>query len=160
MQLAYASTEYGAQGATADRAITLATSATTGRGLYVGMTRGRDHNQALVADTDDLAHAISVLEAAIAVDRADIPATTQRRTLAETVPTTRPRPRVQVPDWFHDLRADAQAGVATMPDGGSRNATPNAPLHESELRRLGVICPPRKQRTHRSLSRSRMLGAS
>ncbi len=109
VQLAYASTEYGAQGATADRAITLATGATTGRGLYVGMTRGRDHNQALVADTDDLAHAISVLEAAIAVDRADIPATTQRRTLAETVPTTRPRPRVQVPDWFHDLRADAQA---------------------------------------------------
>ena len=108
VQLAYASTEYGAQGATADRAVTLATGATTGRGLYVGMTRGRDHNQALVADTDDLAHAISVLEAAIAVDRADIPATTQRRTLAEPVPTTRPRPRVQVPDWIHDLRADAQ----------------------------------------------------
>jgi conjugative relaxase-like TrwC/TraI family protein len=107
VQLAYASTEHGAQGDTADRAITLATTATTGRGLYVGMTRGRNHNDALVADTDNLTHAISVLEAAIAVDRADIPATVQRRTLAAAVPRSSPRPRVQIPDWFHDLRSDA-----------------------------------------------------
>ena len=107
VQLAYASTEHGAQGDTADRSITLATTATSGRGLYVGMTRGRNDNLTLVADTADLAHAISVLEAAIAIDRADIPATTQRRTLATTVPRSSPRPRVQVPDWFHDLRADA-----------------------------------------------------
>jgi hypothetical protein len=53
VQLAYASTEYGAQGDTADRSITLATTATSGRGLYVGMTRGRDENLALVADTAD-----------------------------------------------------------------------------------------------------------
>ena len=96
VQLAYASTEHGAQGDTADRANTLATNATTGRGLYVGMTRGRNQNLALVADSDDLAHAISVLEAAIALDRADIPATTQRRTLAATVPRSSPRPRMQV----------------------------------------------------------------
>ena len=107
VQLAYASTEHGAQGDTADRSITLATTATTGRGLYVGMTRGRIENLTLVADTADLAHAISVLEAAIAIDRADIPATTQRRTLAATVPRSSPRPRVQIPDWFDDLRADA-----------------------------------------------------
>jgi hypothetical protein len=107
VQLAYASTEHGAQGDTADRAITLATTATTGRGLYVGMTRGRNHNDALVADTDDLAHAISVLEAAIAVDRADIPATVQRRTLAAAVPRSSTRPRVQIPDWFDELRGDA-----------------------------------------------------
>ncbi len=42
VQLAYATTEHGAQGDTSDRSITLATTATTGRGLYVGMTRGRD----------------------------------------------------------------------------------------------------------------------
>ena len=107
VQLAYASTEHGAQGDTADRAITLATSATTGRGFYVGMTRGRNHNDALVADTDDLAQAISVLEAAIAVDRADIPATTQRRTLAAAVPLSSTRPRAQIPDWFDELRGDA-----------------------------------------------------
>jgi conjugative relaxase-like TrwC/TraI family protein len=108
VQLAYASTEHGAQGDTADRSITLATTATSGRGLYVGMTRGRNDNLTLVADTADLAHAISMLEAAIAIDRADIPATTQRRTLATTVPRSSPRPRVQIPDWFHDLRADAE----------------------------------------------------
>ena len=107
VQLAYASTEHGAQGDTADRSITIATTATSGRGLYVGMTRGRNENLTLVADTADLAHAISVLEAAIAIDRADIPATTQRRTLAGAVPRSSPRPRVQIPDWFHDLRADA-----------------------------------------------------
>ncbi|MGB0112691.1 MAG: MobF family relaxase [Ilumatobacteraceae bacterium] len=108
VQLAYAATEHGAQGDTADRSVTLATTATSGRGLYVGMSRGRNDNLALVADTADLAHAISVLGAAIAIDRADIPATTQRRTLAATVPRSRPRPRVQIPDWFHDLRADAE----------------------------------------------------
>lgn len=108
VQLAYASAEHGAQGDTADRSITLATTATSGRGLYVGMTRGRDSNIALVADTADLGQAIGVLEAAIAVDRADIPATTQRRTLAAAVPRSSPRPRVQIPDWFHDIRAIAE----------------------------------------------------
>jgi hypothetical protein len=109
VQLAYATTEHGAQGETADRSITLATTATTGRGLYVGMTRGRDENVALVVtDTPDLSEAISILEAAIAIDRADIPATTHRRTLAAAVPRSRARPRVQIPDWFDDLRANAE----------------------------------------------------
>ncbi len=122
VQLAYASTEHGAQGDTADRAITLATTATSGRGLYVGMTRGRDENLALVADTADLAQAIGVLETAISIDRADIPATTQRRTLAATVPRTSPRPRVQIPDWFNDLRADAaELARAARCDVAERN---------------------------------------
>ena len=109
VQLAYATTEHGAQGDTADRSITLATTATTGRGLYVGMTRGRDENHALVVtDTPDVAEAISILEAAIAIDRADIPATTHRRTLAEVVPRSGPRPRVQIPEWFDELRATAE----------------------------------------------------
>jgi len=109
VQLAYATTEHGAQGETDDRSITLATTATTGRGLYVGMTRGRDENHALVVtDTPDIAEAISILEAAIAFDRADIPATTHRRTLAETVPKSGPRPRVQIPEWFDELRAMAE----------------------------------------------------
>ncbi len=109
VQLAYATTEHGAQGETADRSITLATTATTGRGLYVGMTRGRDENLALVVtDTPDLAEAISVLEAAIAIDRADIPATTHRRALAAAVPRSGTRPRVEIPDWFDQLRTDAE----------------------------------------------------
>ena len=109
IQLAYATTEHGAQGDTADRSITLATTATTGRGLYVGMTRGRDENHVLVVtDTPDLAEAISILEAAIAIDRADIPATTHRRLLAETAPRSGPQPRVQIPDWFDEFRATAE----------------------------------------------------
>jgi conjugative relaxase-like TrwC/TraI family protein len=109
VQLAYATTEHGAQGETADRSITLATTATTGRGLYVGMTRGRNENHALVVtDTPDIAEAISTLEAATAIDRADIPATTHRRTLAEAVPRSRPRPRVEIPDWFDQVRAEAE----------------------------------------------------
>ncbi len=84
VELAYATTEHGAQGETADRSITLATNATSGRNLYVGMTRGRTDNTALVVtETDDLAEAISILEAAIALDRADIPAVAQRRALAK-----------------------------------------------------------------------------
>jgi conjugative relaxase-like TrwC/TraI family protein len=109
VQLAYATTEHGAQGETADRSITLATTATTGRGLYVGMTRGRDENLALVVtEAPELAEAISILEVAIAIDRADIPATTHRRTLAATVPRSRTRSRVQIPDWFDDLRATVE----------------------------------------------------
>jgi len=103
VQLAYATTEHGAQGETADRSITLATTATTGRGLYVGMTRGRHENTALVVtDTPDLAEAIRILAAAIAIDRAAIPATTHRHTLAATMPRSGPRPRVQVPEWFDE----------------------------------------------------------
>ena len=48
MQLGYATTEHGNQGVTTDTAITLVTGTTTGRGLYVGATRGRDDNQFLV----------------------------------------------------------------------------------------------------------------
>jgi hypothetical protein len=109
VQLAYATTEHGAQGETADRSITLATNATTGRGLYVGMTRGRDENRALVVtETPDIADAISILEAVVAIDRADIPATTHRRTLAEAVPRSGTRPRARIPEWFDELRATAE----------------------------------------------------
>jgi len=108
VQLVYATTEHGAQGETTDRSITLATTATTGRGLYVGMTRRRHENTALVVtDTPDLAEAISILETAISVDRADIPATTHRRTLAATVPRPSRPVRVEIPSWFDDLRTTA-----------------------------------------------------
>ena len=84
VELAYATTEHGAQGDTADRSITLATNATSGRNLYVGMTRGRTGNTALVVtETHDLTEAINILEIAITLDRTDLPAVAQRRALAE-----------------------------------------------------------------------------
>lgn len=80
VELAYATTEYGAQGITADRSLTLATTATTGRGLYVGMTRGRTNNLALVVTEEPtLEAARDALESTLAIDRADVPATRHRQ---------------------------------------------------------------------------------
>ena len=83
VRLGYAATEPGNQSDTQDRSITLATGSTTGRGLYVGMTRGRQANHVLVvADTDDLSAARDLLERVITCDRADVPAVTRRAGLA------------------------------------------------------------------------------
>ncbi len=109
VRLGYAATEYGTQSSTETASITLATPATTGRGLYVAMTRGRDDNHVyVVTDTHEMAEARDILEGIVACDRADIPAVVQRRQLAQQDrQPPRLRPRCQVPEWFHDLRADA-----------------------------------------------------
>ncbi len=109
VRLGYAATEYGTQSATETASITLAGPATTGRGLYVAMTRGRDDNRVyVVTDTHDMRDARDVLQGIVASDRADIPAVVQRRQLAQQDrQPPRPQPRCQIPDWFHDLRADA-----------------------------------------------------
>ena len=109
VRLGYAATEYGTQSVTETASITLAGPATTGRGLYVAMTRGRDDNRVyVVTDTHDMSDARDVLEGIVASDRADIPAVVQRRQLAQQDrQPPRPQPRCQIPDWYHDLRADA-----------------------------------------------------
>jgi hypothetical protein len=90
VELAYATTEYGSQGITADRSVTLATSATTCRGLYVGMTRGRSDNVALVVtDEPTLEAARDVLEGTLAIDRADVPAIRHREGVELNPPTRR-----------------------------------------------------------------------
>ena len=82
VRLGYAATEPGNQSDTQDRSVTLATGSTTGRGLYVGMTRGRGANHVLVVtDTNDLGAARDLLERVITCDRADVPAMTRRRQL-------------------------------------------------------------------------------
>ena len=84
VRLGYAATEPGNQSDTQDRSITLATGATTGRGLYVGMTRGRQANHVLVVtDTNDLDAARELLERVITWDRADVPAVARRNWLAD-----------------------------------------------------------------------------
>jgi exodeoxyribonuclease V alpha subunit len=56
VELAYASTVYGAQGATTEAAHLVVGEHTGAAGAYVAMTRGRDHNTAhLVADTPQAA---------------------------------------------------------------------------------------------------------
>jgi hypothetical protein len=89
VRLGYAATEHGWQSDTVDTAIALTTPATTRRGLYVAATRGRDENViCVVTDSDDPAEARDTLEAVLATDRADTPAITQRRTLAQQQPPT------------------------------------------------------------------------
>ena len=91
VQLGYAATEPGNQSDTATRSATLATTATTCRGLYVAITRGQVENLVLVVtDSHDVADAVDVLEQVLASDRADRPATSVRRDLAATTPTPAP----------------------------------------------------------------------
>ncbi len=125
VRLGYAATEHGNQSDTVTIGIELATTATTRRGLYVAVTRGEQANLILVVtDGRDLDQARDILEGVVASDRADIPATTQRRELADTdraphrhQPTL--HPRCQIPAWFEPLRAslrndltEAQADAA------------------------------------------------
>ncbi len=114
VQLGYAATEPGNQSDTATGSITLATGATTCRGLYVAVTRGQRENLiCVVTDTHDVADAIDVLEHILATDRADHPATRTRRELATATPSTPAvRPRCEIPDWFWDLHNHARREVA------------------------------------------------
>ena len=122
VRLGYAATEHGYQSATVTAGIELASAATTRRGLYVGVTRGRDENLiCVITDSGDVAEARDVLEAVLAVDRADIPAVTQRRNPRRPTPgakhtasvaVTGQPGRCLVPDWFADLRADARHALA------------------------------------------------
>jgi len=105
IRLGYAATEMGTQSDTVTASLELASRATTCRNLYVAMTRGRqDNTVCVITETHDIDEARDVLDAVLAIDRADVPATTQRRALATQ--ERRLHPRCQVPDWFDTLRAD------------------------------------------------------
>ncbi len=112
VRLGYAATEHGWQADTVTAAISLTTAATTCRGLYVAATRGRERNElCVVTGSDDLAEARDILDSIVAHDRADTPAITQRRTLAQRLPPTgvvvrQPRP---VPQPSRTRRHDAAA---------------------------------------------------
>jgi len=114
VQLAYATTEHGNQGITTDQSITLVTGTTTGRGLYVGATRGREDNQFLVVtDQRSEREAIDLLVRVLASDRADTPAVTHRRHLAERQPAPPPGPRRRAiePDWLNEWHTDVRERV-------------------------------------------------
>ena len=115
---------------------------TSRRGLYVAATRGSDVNTlCVITESDDIAEARDVLEAVIAADRADIPATTQRRHLAsaahhEALAAERPTPRCEIPEWFssaldnaHRNLSDAQIGEA---ESAQRQAEAHAALADAD----------------------------
>jgi hypothetical protein len=75
VRLGYAATEPGNQSDTQVRSITPATGSTTGRGLYVDVSRDRQANHVLVVtDTHDLGAARNVLGQVITCDPVDVPA--------------------------------------------------------------------------------------
>jgi conjugative relaxase-like TrwC/TraI family protein len=113
VRLGYAATAHGYQSDTVDHSISLVSPVTTRRGLYVAATRGRDDNViCVVTDSNELAEARDTLEAILAFDRADIPAVTQRRSLADQQPPISARqrqaatPRCEIPGWFEPLLAE------------------------------------------------------
>ena len=119
VRLGYVATEHGWESDTVTAGMCLASPATTRRGLYVAVTRGSDENLiCVITDSDDVAEARDVLDGIVAIDRADIPAVTQRRTLAQqlrdhdTPVPPPPTPRCVIPDWFTPLLHDARHDLA------------------------------------------------
>ena len=105
VRLGYAATEMGTQSDTVTAGLELASRATTCRNLYVAMTRGRqDNTVCVITETHDISEARDILDAVLTIDRADVPATTQRRILATQ--DHHIHPRCQIPEWFDTLRAD------------------------------------------------------
>jgi hypothetical protein len=66
VELGWAVTGYGNQGITTDHAICIIEPSSSRAGIYVGMTRGRHHNRALVVDPTGLADPQEAFAAAIA----------------------------------------------------------------------------------------------
>ena len=129
VRLGYAATEHGYQSDTVDHSIALDSTVTTRRGLYVAATRGRDENLiCVVTDSDDVAEARDVLETILAFDRDDVPAVTQRRTLAQQQPAIAPPDRLaavqrcELPEWFEPLRAATRRDL----DAAEQAATASA----------------------------------
>lgn len=94
LHLAYATTVYGVQGETTDRSIV--GPGVDGAGLYVGMTRGRSSNQAVVVAPTG------------ASARAQLVETMQRQPVEETIEISRAAARTE----FHRA-ARSQTGPAT-----------------------------------------------
>ena len=96
------------------------------------MTRGQQENLVLVVtDGHDLDEARDVLETILATDRADIPATTQRRELAKQDRRPALQPRCAIPDWFAELHNTAAAGGATQPTRSGLSEAKRARLQQA-----------------------------
>ena len=143
VRLGYAATEHGYQSDTVTTAIALVSPTTTSRGLYVAATRGRDGNDiCVITECDDVAEARDVLDAIVALDRADIPAVTQRRLLAqqqrahELAPAAPVTPRCVIPDWFEPLvattRRDLDKAERRIADDAAERARRQAALDVAE----------------------------
>lgn len=143
VRLGYAATEYVYQSDTVDHSISLASTATTRRGLYVAATRGRHENLiCVVTDSADVAEARDVLDGILAVDRADVPAVAQRRTLAEQPRSHGPalEARCAIPDWFEPLLIQARADLADAETRRSERASRHQQLDHAVTVAERTLC--------------------
>jgi hypothetical protein len=136
VRLGYAATEHGWQSDTVETSVAVTSAVTSRRGLYVAATRGSDVNTlCVVTESDDIAEARDVLEAVIAADRADVPATTQRRNLASATHhkpldvAARPTPRCEIPEWFSSALENAHRTLRDAQTGEARRAQRQAEAH-------------------------------
>lgn len=130
VELAYATTVYGAQGETVERAHLLIGEATGAAAAYVGMTRGRHHNTAhLVAETTDDARAqwIDVFSR----DRADLGPGHAAQTAADDI--DRYGHQAQPPARPRDTEGDLPT-----PHEGPRRAPEPVPTTPGRNRPRGV----------------------
>lgn len=109
LELAYATTAYGAQGATVQASHVLVGEHTGAASAYVGMTRGRERNVAhLVAETTDDARRQWV--DVFGRDRADLGPTHAARRAAEDIdrygPAAPKQPAIRPPDLSRRREAD------------------------------------------------------
>jgi hypothetical protein len=149
VRLGYAATEHGYQSDTVDHSISLVSSVTTRRGLYVAATRGRvDNVICVVTDSNEITEARDTLETILAFDRADVPAVAQRRILAHQQPllAAHQQPgrtsRCETPEWFEPLRTELRRNLKTaertVVEGEARRARLAAELALAE-RQLVVL---------------------
>ena len=135
VRLGYAATEHGWQSDTVDTAIALTSPATTRRGLYVAATRASDENViCVITDSDDVAEARDVLEGIVALDRADVPAVTQRHTLAQQARHHRPASCARLRRGARSRNGSRHSSPTPTPRShGSSSGRPSVSHHRDRL---------------------------
>lgn len=123
--LAYAVTVHKAQGLTVDQAVMLVDAATSGEHLYVGLTRGRDQNNAYVI-TEDTA------EPGTSPDPLDVLARALGRTSSQLSATETIRSEL-------DRQLDAALLAAAIEEGRRRIDAEAGADRTAEIRRLQPI---------------------
>jgi hypothetical protein len=128
VELAYATTVYGAQGETTSTGHMLITETTSGSAAYVGMTRGRDNNIAhLVAENPEQARVI--WNDVMSRDRADLGPAHAKQRAAEDMERYAPQP------------ATSRQRAALRPPPVQRHPKtiePALPTRQSEGPRIGL----------------------
>jgi len=133
--LAWATTEYGAQGVTANHALTVIDEETTGSGTYVGLSRGKQTNLAVVEAVTDF-DADEILRESLQRENADtgLAAATEQAQQAING-LVEPEP-ITEPSWLTSWLQEQHQGVeqtkqAAIEQAAARNAERMAIVQQS-----------------------------